>query len=237
MTSTEPLAHLDERSRRLSRAPFPPWLICLTAAAAVLSIASLLAADRPLARSMASLDPGVRSFFEKVTLLGSSEPYLIGLPVLAVVLLVLDRSRRLASAALFTFVTIAASGLAIDAIKVTAGRLRPSFYVGQGLHGLEPFTFDWAKHSFPSGHAAVGVGLAIGMGTFFPLLRVPLALVALAIGASRVALDLHYLSDVICGAYLAVPAALLAKHLVEALRLGPESILLQPTQVSRTRTE
>jgi membrane-associated phospholipid phosphatase len=220
----EPPPHLDSRIGRPPRGIFRAWFIILTAAVAVISFASVIAVDRPLAERLASLDGGVVSLLEKVTLLGSSEPYLIGLSVLGAVLLVLDRWRRLAAATLFTFATIAVSGLAIDAIKVIAGRLRPKLFLEHGLHGLEPFTFDPARHSFPSSHAAVGVGLAIGMGTYFPALRIPLAVVALAIGASRVALELHYLSDVICGAYLAIPAAFLARHLVEALRLGPESI-------------
>jgi membrane-associated phospholipid phosphatase len=201
----------------------PGWFLALTAAVAAAAAASVLAADRPLARRLATLDDGIVSAIEKVTLLGSSEPYLIGLPVLGGVLFFLGRSGRLSAATWFTFATIALSGLIVDAVKVGAGRLRPRFYLDQGLHGLEPLTFESAKQSFPSGHAAVGTALAIGIGTFYPRLRVPLAVAAAAIAASRVALTVHYLSDVICGAYAAVLAALVVRGAARKLGLWPGS--------------
>ena len=67
----------------------------------------------------------------------------------------------------------------------------------------QPFTFDYAYQSFPSGHTAVAFGLALSLGLLWPRWRLPLFVFALAVGASRVILHSHYPADVLGGALVA----------------------------------
>jgi undecaprenyl-diphosphatase len=56
--------------------------------------------------------------------------------------------------------------------------------------------------SFPSGHTMNAFAIATVLALFFPFLAPALALLAVAIGASRVVLGLHFPSDVWAGAAL-----------------------------------
>jgi undecaprenyl-diphosphatase len=81
-------------------------------------------------------------------------------------------------------------------IKFTIRRRRPEGKWGAIYRSTDP-------HSFPSGHAArvflIGV-LAIGLGPGW--LAILLCIWAPLVALSRVAMGLHYLSDVVAGAVL-----------------------------------
>ncbi len=81
---------------------------------------------------------------------------------------------------------------AVFAIKVTVRRRRPT-----NERSLATMTLD--EHSFPSGHAARSIGLAIVLGTLYPDLLPYLIVWAVLVGVARIALGVHYLSDVIAG--------------------------------------
>jgi membrane-associated phospholipid phosphatase len=93
-------------------------------------------------------------------------------------------------------------GLAVIvlAIKFTIRRRRPQGEWGGMYRSTDP-------HSFPSGHAArailIGV-LAIGLGPGW--LAVLLCVWAPLVALARVAMGLHYLSDIVAGAVLGVIA-------------------------------
>jgi YegS/Rv2252/BmrU family lipid kinase len=71
--------------------------------------------------------------------------------------------------------------------------------------------------SFPSGHTASAFAFATGAGLEKPLLLLPLAALAAAVGYSRVRGRVHYPSDVLAGAGLGVAAALATGPLLAAL--------------------
>jgi undecaprenyl-diphosphatase len=110
----------------------------------------------------------------------------------AVLVLLIGRDRRRAIA----LVLIVASGAALDsALKAIVGRPRPA---------LLPHLDHVTSASFPSGHAANGAILYVALALLAPPRQRPAALVAavllvLAIGVSRVALAVHWPSDVIAG--------------------------------------
>ncbi|MTD14924.1 phosphatase PAP2 family protein [Nakamurella sp. YIM 132087] len=56
-----------------------------------------------------------------------------------------------------------------------------------------------SSSSFPSGHTASAVAFVTVTGRSHPLLTTPLAVVAVAVGSSRVATGMHYPSDVLVG--------------------------------------
>ena len=118
--------------------------------------------------------------------------------VLAVVVLWL-LWRRLPRLALFVVVTAAGSSLLNTVVKTAVHRLRPVL--------THPVAHE-SGLSFPSGHAqAAMVGYAVLLLVFLPILhgvwrRVAATfavLMVLAIGFSRIALGVHYLSDVVGG--------------------------------------
>ena len=110
--------------------------------------------------------------------------------------------RRLPRLALFVVITAAGSSLLNSVVKTSVHRLRPIL-----THPVE----HEPGLSFPSGHAqAAIVGYAVILLVFLPILdgawrrtAVTFAvLMVLAIGFSRVALGVHYLSDVVGGVVL-----------------------------------
>jgi undecaprenyl-diphosphatase len=76
----------------------------------------------------------------------------------------------------------------------------------------QPRTF-----SFPSGHTASAFAFATGAGLEKPLLLLPLAALAAAVGYSRIRGRVHYPSDVLAGAGLGVAAALASGPILAAL--------------------
>ncbi len=103
------------------------------------------------------------------------------------------------------FVAVAAGGLAaaasiilFRALKKASGRKRPC--------ALEPHR--WAQiappdqFSFPSGHTLTAFAVAVAVGMFYPDLMGLLLFLAVSIAMSRIALGMHFLSDVIAGSLL-----------------------------------
>ncbi len=79
------------------------------------------------------------------------------------------------------------------ALKFIIRRPRPEGEWGRIYRVSDP-------HSFPSGHAARAAGIAVMIGTMASALVIAgLGAWALGVGLSRVALKLHYLSDVVVG--------------------------------------
>ena len=98
--------------------------------------------------------------------------------------------------ALTVLLSIIGLAVIVLAIKFTIRRRRPQGEWGGMYRSTDP-------HSFPSGHAArailIGV-LAIGLGPGW--LAILLGVWAPLVALARVAMGLHYLSDIVAGAVL-----------------------------------
>jgi undecaprenyl-diphosphatase len=57
------------------------------------------------------------------------------------------------------------------------------------------------QFSFPSGHTITAFAIAVSLGHLYPSAEACLLLAAACIGSSRVLLGMHFLSDVIAGAF------------------------------------
>lgn len=68
------------------------------------------------------------------------------------------------------------------------------------------------KYSFPSGHAITAFAVAVSVGLFYPYLQPCLILAALLIAASRIALGMHFLSDVVAGVTLGIALGVASYH-------------------------
>jgi undecaprenyl-diphosphatase len=195
---------VDARAARVA-------LLTASLALLVLFVLTLLLVDArwsPLLR----VDQGARDglhryavshagFVSAMQLVSSSGAGVTWFAVLApvVVWLLWCRMRRLA---LFVVVTAVGSSLLNLAVKVTVHRVRP--------HLSDPVAYAQGL-SFPSGHAQEAVvGYTLLLLVFLPLLAgawrratvVVAALAPIAIGFSRIALGVHYVSDVLGGILL-----------------------------------
>ena len=166
--------------------------MCLAAAGALgidVSVGQWCRADRDLDR-----------FF------GKFEPFGHGLGVATILISVwlLDPGRRWAIPRVLT--VAAASGLAVDLVKVLVVRVRPSHFDFQGSVWT---TFgDWlplgsagsAGQSFPSGHTATAVGLAVALAWLYPRGRWLFPTLAALVACQRVETGAHWPSDVLAAA-------------------------------------
>ena len=103
---------------------------------------------------------------------------------------------------LFLFSTTAVSGLAADLLKFLFGRARPNLLLEHGVFGFSGLqtAHDWT--SFPSGHSATALGVAVTLSLLLPRFRVIFITAGVFIALSRMVLDQHYLSDVVAGSTL-----------------------------------
>jgi undecaprenyl-diphosphatase len=92
--------------------------------------------------------------------------------------------------------------LVVHLVKRLVGRPRPARGAGVRARAAEPDQF-----SFPSGHAATAMAVALGYGAAAPRVGPALVLVALVVGLSRTVLGVHYLGDVLAGVLLAAASA------------------------------
>ncbi|HYA17377.1 MAG TPA: phosphatase PAP2 family protein [Bryobacteraceae bacterium] len=100
------------------------------------------------------------------------------------------------------FAAIESAGAAVLAgfvaflvLKRITGRERPLTVEAHAWASLLPPD----RFSFPSGHTITAFAVAVPIGWFYPSLLIGLIFCALSVGASRILLGLHYLSDVIAG--------------------------------------
>jgi len=113
---------------------------------------------------------------------------------------------------LFIFSSIAISGVITNIIKFLFGRARPTLLFKDNYYGFAFFEFSADMLSFPSGHANTIFALATALFFLLPRGWFLYFSVAVLVGASRVLIGSHYLSDVIAGSYLAVLTTLYIKQ-------------------------
>ncbi len=106
--------------------------------------------------------------------------------------------------AVHVLICIAVLAVLVLTIKLLVRRRRPPGEWGAIYRTTDP-------HSFPSGHAARSVLLAILLTAWGPAWAAPLAILwAPLVALARVSLGVHYLSDVVAGGLLGLAAALVA---------------------------
>src|SRR6185312_13673228 len=129
--------------------------------------------------------------------------YLIGLCVL-----IFGGSERLTAVASAGSAALVGVGLFMS-LKKLSGRKRPC--------EIEPHC--WAtllppdQFSFPSGHTITAFSVGMALAAFYPFLLPVLLFCAISIGASRVLLGMHFLSDVLAGAAIGTVLGLTAAQI------------------------
>jgi membrane-associated phospholipid phosphatase len=183
--------------------------------AAMLAILLAFAVDQPIARAMAGMDPAVLRIARFVTWFGQGGVTLYPTGILILLGFVgcylmpglaerlVGPIRKIAA----IFITVAAAGLADDALKIVFGRARPYVWLAGDDSGFSFFRYGAKFASFPSGHTTTSVAAALAFGAVLPRWRPAFLLAALLIALSRIVLGVHYLSDVIAGALLGTAVA------------------------------
>lgn len=182
--------------------------------------------DRPLSEYLRTVDQNHHAlidFFRSYTDLAKSKVYLlvssIGILLCALALRIKSvtttcvRVKDAGEKFFFFFACIAVSGLATDIIKMLIGRARPVELQSLGLYGIHPLSLAASWHSFPSGHATTAFALATSLAILFPRARYGFIICAIALAASRVMVNAHFLSDILAGAVVGVLTTLALKKL------------------------
>jgi undecaprenyl-diphosphatase len=154
------------------------------------------ARDRALLTRWAISDSAsrtVRLFWLSVTFLGGA---LCTIAIAVLPLLVGGLAER---ASVNATATLVVSHLVVQLVKRTVSRPRPSLGDSSAALISAPDRF-----SFPSGHSAAAMSVAFAYALAYPSLAVPLFMLAMAVGLSRVALGVHYPGDVFVGQLMAV---------------------------------
>lgn len=194
----------------------PPWHPYRAAALmAVLTFPALLL-DLPVGRlSAEGLGPP-----ELRRVLAWSEVFAhgLGVAIIAGAVWVLDPSRRRQVPRLLASAYLA--GLLANLGKLAVARLRPRCFSFQG--GVAETFVGWlpllwgtssgvpsgsSMQSFPSGHAATAVGLAVALTRMYPRGRWLFPLMALAAALQRIDTGAHFVSDTVAAAALGLLAA------------------------------
>ncbi|HET7700975.1 MAG TPA: phosphatase PAP2 family protein [Candidatus Limnocylindria bacterium] len=124
--------------------------------------------------------------------------------------------RRRGTWALLTVYTAMVDGWVVtELLKLVVRRPRPFTEIVDAPATLidHPLTF-----SFPSGDATFAVGAAFGVAAVAPRWRWPAFLFAVAVMFERVAVGVHYPSDVLAGALVGIASGLLAPRAVALVR-------------------
>lgn len=177
--------------------------------------ASMIWLDLPAATFFRALGrdmPELVAPFKAMTDLGKSQWYLYPAGIAALLAFAAMRLqpqrraawRRRMQIAGFIFADIAASGLIVDGLKILIGRPRPVLLAEGIFNQFAPLSFHARWWSFPSGHAATMLALALAIGCIVPRLRWPMLLFTGITAGSRIIVAAHYPADVIGG--LAVAA-------------------------------
>jgi undecaprenyl-diphosphatase len=107
--------------------------------------------------------------------------------------------------------SIFAGGL-VKLLKILIGRARPIF--------ADPTLFNMFANtkefqSMPSGHTAISFAALVMLGMLFPRIKWAMWTLAIMVGLSRVYIGVHWVSDVIFGAFIGMLCADFAKALLK----------------------
>ena len=143
-------------------------------------------------------------------------PGLVG--ILLCVLFIIFRRPDAGAKILFIALTCEFTGFCAIILRLVAGRARPHAGIPQGFYGPwhdgHWIAGEYDFSAFPSGHAAMAVGLAAATWLVHRGWGAVASLYALAVIWSRVALQAHHLSDIVASIVLAIPLAVLCKKIL-----------------------
>jgi undecaprenyl-diphosphatase len=126
-----------------------------------------------------------------------------------------QRLRAFAAVPLFLFLSIAASGLVTDLLKVVFGRARPKLFFSHEIFGFDWWGTKADFWSFPSGHTTTAVAIAAALYFLWPrFLPLYIGFAAL-VSVSRAVVGAHYASDVVVATFIAIAVTAYVRRVFE----------------------
>ena len=119
------------------------------------------------------------------------------------------RWKLLSRQSVFVFAAVALTGVFTMIAKGIVGRARPYLFETEGPFGFDPFSFQSSYASWPSGHTTTAFAFAVAVVLLAPCLKYILLPLAAVAAYSRLAVDAHYLADVIVGTTVGTIGAIL----------------------------
>jgi len=169
---------------------------------------------------------------EKVCKLTEVFGHGLGVLLVAVAIYMLDPARRSSIGCLLA--AALGSGLVANLLKLTLARTRPNYSdlsgtVTNTFVEMLPFGYGGARaQSFPSGHAATAIGLAVALVWIYPRGAKLFATLACLSAVDRVMKGHHFASDVLWGA--AIGYAIASWCVARAHVLGVAETPLRPLE-------
>ncbi len=124
-----------------------------------------------------------------------------------------------------------------DQLKFAFGRTWPDTwgpgiesFLRDNVYGFHFFQSGKSFESFPSGHAAVAAAVLSVIWILFPNLRVFCTIGLIAVDIGLVALNLHFLSDVVAGSFVGISTGLFTVALWSASKIEIQVAKLDYTQ-------
>jgi len=168
----------------------------------VLSIAflSYFFIDKTLALHAANNSCDIKTIIGTLSPLGLSKYYLIGFFI--IFLLTYKYKKDISKASLYIFSSVALSGIIVLLIKFIFARYRPPKFIHEQLFGFNWFDFGYIVNSFPSGHSATAFSVFTAFAMLMPKYKWLFLIFAALIALSRVAIGVHFLSDILVGSLI-----------------------------------
>ncbi len=158
-----------------------------------------------------------------VSALGDSTVWLVGFTLVLLMRMFLVRQHRNwikphhQSFAIHGLASVLLSGIVVRIIKLVTSRARPSDYFNDHVYGFF-WSFDHHLNSFPSGHVATIVCVAMCFSLVAPRARYFLFIIVLAVMCGRLISAKHYVSDVLAGAYIGVVTTYFVRMMINRCR-------------------
>lgn len=195
-------------------------MLLLAAIAAAFAAIAIPTIDRPIARWVFEHELGRGVWDQGISILeyaGGIEPWRWGgicvICAGVVVTLAVPRWRHHAHAWMLVALVHLIARNAVFWLKPATGRLRPTEWIARGGD-----TFFSGGIAFPSGHVALFASIALPVAIAWPRTRWAMAAVVAFVMAARVAVDAHFVSDVVAGLAL---CALVTWACAPVLRMSP----------------
>jgi membrane-associated phospholipid phosphatase len=206
------------------------WLVSFGATVAIVWL-SILWLDRPIALWVRNV------FGERHVPLEVLESPILSISLLSACIFILCglvaltrlRFSKLEAAVALCSISTLAAIVIKDQLKIVFGRTWPDTWqpgimslVRNGVYGFHFFHSGKSFESFPSGHAAVAAAILSILWLVFPKLRLICATCIVAVDCGLVALNLHFLSDVIAGSFTGFSVGLFTVALSRSIGVAPQ---------------
>ena len=210
---------------------FKTWFVGLVLTAVVVSV-SVQWFDRPIALWVYDIFGGRR-----IPTMLADRIFSISL-VSAIVFVICGlvaimgrRFSKLEAAVAMCAISTLATTIIKDQLKFAFGRTWPDTwgpgivsFLRDNVYGFHFFQSGKSFESFPSGHAAVAAAVLSVVWILFPKRRVICAIGVVAVDIGLVALNVHFLSDVVAGTFLGLSTGLFTVALWRASELRTQDV-------------